>query len=408
MHVFTCHCLNIQISCRGPTPPLQDVAYVHFTEMIGTDSFFSPNAFVVTLDLGGVTKSQKSLCKERCLNGWTVITCTCCEIEMFAQYVDDHDRVLVTHHAEQNLATIRELMQSHRYSNLFNLVLPEVNDNFIQNNIGIELQNSNLETSIEQVQSVVSDFLRTEQRNMEERIRNYTETQQAHYAALLQKVRKHKQAMIYLLLKSKENEASTESDTVGEPPVAPPATVMSKDTGGSNESSTSTDSAFDKSESSEHSHERTRKLNVRSLRRTMSNPARPVKPKKEHRRPPVHIDVGGVFDMEEFDSKEEYSDIDSEDSENSTVDDDVHEKEVERIMCATSLPMSIPTFSHHPHASVVEDDDDDYRVPLPKDPEQIAASMRALACSVRDGTEMFGELPRRRLNTGELLSSRPL
>lgn len=45
---------------------------------------------------------------------------------------------------------------------------------------------------------------------------------------------------------------------------------------------------------------------------------------------------------------------------------------------------------------------------MPKDPEQIAASMRALACSVRDGTEMFGELPRRRLNTGELLSSRPL
>lgn len=48
------------------------------------------------------------------------------------------------------------------------------------------------------------------------------------------------------------------------------------------------------------------------------------------------------------------------------------------------------------------------QAPLPKDPEQIAASMRALACSVRDGTEMFGELPRRRLNTGELLSSRPL
>lgn len=40
-------------------------------------------------------------------------------------------------------------------------------------------------------------------------------------------------------------------------------------------------------------------------------------------------------------------------------------------------------------------------------PEDIAASMRAMACSVTDGTEMFGELPRRRLNTGELLAFRP-
>lgn len=28
-------------------------------------------------------------------------------------------------------------------------------------------------------------------------------------------------------------------------------------------------------------------------------------------------------------------------------------------MCATSLPMSIPTFSHHPRASIVEDEDEE-------------------------------------------------
>lgn len=47
------------------------------------------------------------------------------------------------------------------------------------------------------------------------------------------------------------------------------------------------------------------------------------------------------------------------DSEGSIIDDIVHEKEVERMMCATSLPMSIPTFSHHPRASVFEDDEED-------------------------------------------------
>lgn len=56
MHVFSCPCLNIQIHARGATPLLRDVTYPHFAKMIGTDSFFLPNAFVITLDLGGVTK----------------------------------------------------------------------------------------------------------------------------------------------------------------------------------------------------------------------------------------------------------------------------------------------------------------------------------------------------------------
>lgn len=56
MRVFACPCLNIQVHARGATPFLQDVSYPHFAKMIGTDPFFSPNAFVITLDLGGVTK----------------------------------------------------------------------------------------------------------------------------------------------------------------------------------------------------------------------------------------------------------------------------------------------------------------------------------------------------------------
>ena len=40
-----------------------------------------------------------------------------------------------------------------------------------------------------------------------------------------------------------------------------------------------------------------------------------------------------------------------------------------------------------------------YQVPAP-DPEDMAASIKALARSVHvDGTEMFGDLPRPRLNT---------
>ncbi|XP_043915536.1 proline-rich AKT1 substrate 1 isoform X2 [Protopterus annectens] len=68
---------------------------------------------------------------------------------------------------------------------------------------------------------------------------------------------------------------------------------------------------------------------------------------------------------------------------------------------AKSLPVNVPIWNFKDHKTgkpshVVNSD----RVPSP-DLEKIAASMKALAMSVSDGTEMFGDLPRPRLNTGD-------
>ncbi|PRD25929.1 UNVERIFIED_CONTAM: Proline-rich AKT1 substrate 1 [Trichonephila clavipes] len=233
--------------------------------------------------------------------------------------------------------------------------------------------------------------------------RRFTEQQQTNYTNLLQKVRKNKQAMLYLMIKCKESQNQGEGEAAPESSTGSPS-VPNRDS--ANDSSTSTDSAFDRSDTNELPVDDAKKTqNTRALRRTVSNPGRSrTKVKRELKRAPASIDVGGVFDMEEFETKESLSCNSEEDTEDSDNDNAAENKPGEPLTYATSLPMSIPEFTNYSHFSLIEDDE---KESPPKAPEDIAASMRALACSVRDGTEMFGELPRRRLNTGELLAFRP-
>ncbi|KAG2455841.1 uncharacterized protein akt1s1 [Polypterus senegalus] len=70
---------------------------------------------------------------------------------------------------------------------------------------------------------------------------------------------------------------------------------------------------------------------------------------------------------------------------------------------ARSLPVTVPMWGFHNGKGGQNHHGESHsgeRVVCP-DLEKIAASMRALAMSVTDGTEMFGDLPRPRLNTGD-------
>ncbi|GFT77644.1 uncharacterized protein NPIL_75751 [Nephila pilipes] len=406
MILLVCSCLNIRVHGRGSTFNLEDPKALNLPENVLSDSFFESQVYPVILDLAGVTLSQKALCKVRYIENWAITTCACCTMEIFAKRIDDNDSVLVSNKAETNSNHISSLMDSDRYSSLFKLILPDVNDNFIQNNFGIEFRNGNIDSSIEHVQNQVSNYLKHEQKAMEERIRRFTEQQQTSYSNLLQKVRKNKQAMVYLMIKCKESQNQPDGEAAPESSIGSPS-VQNRDS--ANDSSTSTDSAFDRSDTNDLPADDAKKQqNIRALRRTVSNPGRSrTKVKRELKRAPASIDVGGVFDMEEFETKESLScnsEEDTDDSDNDNTADVAEEKHDEHLLYATSLPMSIPAFSNYSHFSLLEDDE---KESPPKAPEDIAASMRALACSVRDGTEMFGELPRRRLNTGELLAFRP-
>lgn len=406
MILLVCTCLNIRVHGRGNIFPLVDPKTLNLPENVLRDEFFESLIYPVTLDLAGITMSQKALCRVRHLENWAITTCVCCAMEMFAKRIDDNDIVFVCNRAETNAHYISSMMDADSYSSLFKLILPNVNDSFIQKHMGVEFQNGNIDSSIEHVQSLVSNYLKHEQKAMEERIRRFTEQQQTNYINLLQRVRKNKQAMIYLMIKCKRTQSQIDGEAAPESSIRSPS-VPNRDS--ANDSSASTDSAFDRSDTNELPLDEAKKQqNIRALRRTVSNPGRSrTKVKRELKRAPASIDVGGVFDMEEFETKESLScnsEEDTDDSDNDNAPDAAEDKPDENLTYATSLPMSIPAFTNYSHFSLVEDDE---KESPPKAPEDIAASMRALACSVRDGTEMFGELPRRRLNTGELLAFRP-
>ncbi|KAG8198527.1 hypothetical protein JTE90_026430 [Oedothorax gibbosus] len=382
MILIVCSCLNVQIHGKGTSCVLEDASCLDIPENVSQDSFFESQIYRISLDLAGITMSQKMLCKVRNIENWSVTTCSCCMMDVFAKKQDNEEMVIVSSKAETSSTFITSSMNSERYSPLFKLLLPEINDNFIQNNIGIEFHNRNVDLSIELVQNQVSNYLKEEQKAMEEKIRQFTEQQQGMYTNLLQKVRKNKQAMIYLMIQCNEGQIPIENETSLESSVGSPPLLKS-----ANESSASTDSAFDRSDASELPFSETiSQLNHRPLRRAMSIPAQYNKKEKiELRHAPVSIDIGGVFDMEDFDleiplSENSDNDNNSYDSENDQPIEVVDKRRSEQPCCASSLPMTIPTFPRFTR-SVLEEDEDDIKDPNPMNPEDIAASMRALACS---------------------------
>lgn len=411
---IVCPCLNVRVHGKGSTLELRDVGTLNLSENALGDEFFSSPVYEVLLDLGGVTKAQKTLCTSRSVDGWVITTCSGCDNDIYAKHVDDNDHVVVSSAMEGDLGKITSLMESENYSPLFKLLLPEVNDSFIQNNYGVEFHSNHgeLAQALQNIQQQVSSYLREEQKAMDERIRQFTELQHMKYSALQQKVRKHRQSMMYLLLKISRKSSLCESMHESISPVSP----LSPTHNSSDESSSSTDSALPHSESTDPPVEKKVQVqpHARALRRhhSVNTPNRSrTKDFKKGKNVAHSIDVGGVFEMEGFDNSCETAPFENtdDDSDGSSAGEDsglaTQQDEETPSVFATSLPVSVPSWSHYPRYSDVEEFEG---VTHHEDPDQIAASFRALAQSVHDGTEMFGDLPRRRLNTGDLIKSRPI
>jgi hypothetical protein len=368
------------------------------------------------LDLEGIRVEHPTVLKKTPAGNWLVHQCVNCDMMTHAIHTrQGHNKILVNMSLKSDPTIIEHLQRSPDFSKLYKIVL----HNRIDNRVGpLDLQSGRYESvqkTLATIQQQLNKFLMTEEAAMEDRIRAFEQQQRDAYAELQSKARRDKNTMISLVLaaedydsklrpslplggafKTSRNhdadgfEASTES--VDEPPRAVHKKVMSE------------------------LHKRP-SFETGKRGQTMSQPNRLGKAsKQQHFSTPKSSsspEGDAMFDLDGIDGDSTQPFYESDDEVEDT-DDSMNEdsgipmigRPAGRSIYSSSVPITVPAWrkSSTSEASLEEDDDEDnYRGRECMDPEQMAASIKALARSVHtDGSEIFGERPRPRLNTMDM------
>lgn len=414
---LVCHCLNVCIHTKNNVIQSTPVNSLTLSNEETSHKFFQGDIATVTLDLGGITKAQGILVTSSHVGEWIVYTCAGCRLDTHATHVKqktEHILINMDLNNKENLKT--NIMDMENYSLVFKIVLPEINDNNfdLKPDAKFQVKSAKLESAITSIQEQVALYLQQEHKAMEDRIRVFTQQQQNNFMALQKKVRRDKFAMLNLLQKQQEKdlkeslgEAMTETSSYSSVILPIENTLTLKLTNAAD-----CNGQF-------HLPETRIEVNTRNpiYNRSQSldvghhsSGKKPIKSQVITRRKILNLDaeIGGIFDMEGLEQECNNTPFYNSDYEDDT-DDSITEENTSQFrnnfpkQFAQSLPINAPVWSQFNHSSGSEEEE---KFVVSGNPEQIAESIKAL--TITDGTEMFGDLPRRRLNTGDLVKSRPL
>lgn len=434
MVLMTCDCLNIRVHVRVSSVTPVDVAQLDLTNKGLSDPFFQNGVVTATLDLAGITKQVTCMVKTRNVGEWNVQSCINCRCDGFATHVTKGlDYVLISKKLQSDVTIINGKMKSEDFSPLFKILLtdvPRTPDLKKQcPSVGIDWhirQSEALETALTTLKQQLNKFLKSEQDDMEERIRSYVEQQREAFNVLRKRVQKDKEAISGILLKSEEEniQNSLTEAIIDNKTLTPPLTPNNIDNNNQAPSSPLNDNADMRERlTSEEQDEVVSEIPTPSMMRQRPQSfGRPLHGKMAIRKKVVinapriakslDIDVG-IFHLEGvedevappfYHSEDDNTDVD--DLSDKSSDDVFIPNKKNTFRYPMSLPLDVPIHNYRnqqlfmQHLSHNEIDEDE-KISLPDDPAQVAASFKALAKSVRfnDTTEMFGDLPRPRLNT---------
>ncbi|XP_067129712.1 uncharacterized protein [Centruroides vittatus] len=425
MHLV-CHCLNVCIHTKNNVIQSTPINSLALTNEETLHTFFQGGVATVTLDLGGITMAQSILVTSCHVGEWIVYTCGGCGLNTHAihrKQKTEHILINTDMTDKEDLKTkltdLKTKQNIENYSLVFKIILPEINDNQLdsKSDVKFQMKSSKTESALASIQKQVATYLQQEHKAMEERIRIFTQQQQNNFAALQKKVRRDKCAMLSLLQKQQEKDLK---ESIGE--------AMSENNYSSLNSNDDNSVSQELFETSCNGQFKPFQLPQTKIEVNTRNPSynrsqsfdtklhsagkkNAAKSQMLSRRRifSLDTDAGGIFDMEgleqEFSNTPFYnSDYEDDTDDSSTTEENTlnFRKKLPK-QFAQSLPIKVPVWSQFNHSSGSEEEE---KFVVTGDPEQIAESIKAL--TITDGTEMFGDLPRRRLNTGDLVKSRPL
>ncbi|XP_077995064.1 uncharacterized protein LOC144448660 [Glandiceps talaboti] len=419
MAKLTCGCLNIAIHIKETELKTLDRTTLGLSKEQLKYEFFTQELTTVNLDLGGITKEQSSLIEERRIADWVTHRCNNCNMAVYALHATKGmDRVLASVQLMSNSADIEELKKSEYYSPLYRIVCYHGNtERSAALGHPITGNHDVVKTTINSLQQQLATYLANEKAAMEERIRQYTEQQKEIYMKLQKKAYTDKNAVVGLILEMEEQKLKDSlSDAMMESPLSPPnrtllgssprVTTMVRSPPGQRQihkygelsitplvtSSSPQDSQIDTNSDSERS------------------------PTMVQTKPRKNRDADTLFDLDGFaEDCEPFFESEDDDGDDNSLNEEsnfhqhhhhshhtISSRRPQPQQYAQSVPISMPMWNSDRRSF----DDDDEKVPVPE-PDKMVASMKALAQSVHDGTEMFGDLPRPRLNTGDFKKPRP-
>ncbi|XP_072171727.1 uncharacterized protein [Diadema setosum] len=408
MGKLTCQCLNINIHTKGDDLRPLDPTLLGLSIDQLRAPFFERDIAEVQLDLGGVTEEQKCLIRTATVADWCIRTCVNCAMPAYATHITKGlQRVLVNTNLVGDAMTQKALQSSDDLSPLYRIVLHEKPAKSSSTSL-VHPMTGNQEVirkTVTDLQEHLNKYLGREKLAMEERIRKYSEEQKALYAILQKRAYQDKNVMVGVILNAEEqNLEDSLSDAMLDSTFTPTAVPVSR-SGTTHPKKDSLSSSLPPSKMSGGGHTslvpKPSPIPHHVHRVQASSPPRSVPTHSaDHREVSrTSSDADTMFDLEDFTQNEEpFFESDESSTDDNSLNDDSQAPPMPRMQhhYATSVPISMPMWKKEKQS--FEEEEKDERVPMPE-PDRMVASMRALSFSVQDGTEMFGDLPRPRLNT---------
>ncbi|XP_061181384.1 uncharacterized protein LOC133189954 [Saccostrea echinata] len=363
---YTCLCLNVKIFCK--TKPsfqqnedLWKTKYEFFSQKLGQASDAE------------VKKEHTYLVHKHAVGEWIVNRCLNCGVETHATR-QGTSVVLLSPQLQSDLHISERLMQSPEFSKVFNIVLHGQSITISSHDMPDPSSKNyeSLQVELTHIQDQVNSFLLQEEEDMEKRIRDFEEDQRAKFQALQSSVQTEKKKMINLVLQA-EKQLDTSVPEKNELPNL--SAVMSKSS------------------------------KKPSLTRVKSTPNKRLHSVDEYEQTPDSdvmflLEGEGQGQDELFYTSEEEEEEETDSRKNSSLSSDRTGRFQKRpLQYSSSVPIMVPRWGMTANKDSGDESDED---PAPSDPEEMAASMQALARSITNDERMiFGDRPRPRLNTGD-------